>query len=494
MAATRDLFGDIATRTNGDIYIGVVGPVRCGKSTFISRFMRTIIVPKVENKAEQQRVIDELPQSGDGATVMTTQPKFVPSKAVSIRVGGASSAVMKVRLIDCVGYMVPGAAAHHPDGRVRMVKTPWSDAEIPFEKAAEIGTKKVITEHSTVAVMMTTDGTITEIPRVNYMEAEERALKELKKAGKPFVIVVNSRTPNSAECKRVVTQLTEKHGAAVIAADVENLSAEVIHNIFSALLHEFPVSGFKVTMPKWLTVLDSGHQVISEAVDALKVFTKNVKRLSDNDSSRVFEKSQNFAALETASTDVATGIINYNIVPKPELYYKVLSSESGVEIKTEQELVAFIRHFGSVRGEYAKIKDALKQVDEAGYGVVTPAIESYTLDQPQLYKQGRNFGVRLKATAPSLHIIKVDVFTEVTPTIGSQSQSEEMLKTLSHDYETNKEACWNTNIFGKPLQAIVQDGINAKANGMHQEAQRKMKRTLTKIVNNGRGGIICILL
>ena len=490
--AAQNIFHDIATRTNGDIYIGVVGPCRTGKSTFISKFMRQMIVPKVEGKAEQQRVIDELPQSGDGVAVMTTQPKFVPAKAVQIKTAG--SATMRVRMIDCVGYMVPGAIANHADGKVRLVKTPWSENEMPFEKAAEIGTKKVIADHSTIAIMVTTDGTITDIPRFNYLEAEERTIKELKKAGKPFVVVVNSKTPNSGECKKVCGDLATKHGVTVIPLDIEALSTDHISQLITAVLHEFGVSGFKVTMPKWLTVLDIGHEIINEAVEALKAFTKNIKRLSDSDTARVFEKSSHFEKLETTNTCVATGIIHYNIVPKPELYYKVLSSESGVDIKSEQELVAFVRHMGSAKHQYTAIRDALEQARSTGYGVVTPHLRDFQLDAPSLYKRGRDYGVRLRATAPSLHIVKVDVFTEVTPTIGSQAQSEEMLRAIQADYDTNRDACWNTNIFGKPLSSLAQDGITTKASSMHPEAQRKIKRTLTKIVNNGRGGIICILL
>ena len=490
--ATQNIFHDIATRTNGDIYIGVVGPCRTGKSTFISRFMRQMIVPKVDGKAEQQRVIDELPQSGDGTAVMTTQPKFVPAKAVQIKTAG--SATMRVRMIDCVGYLVPGAMANHADGKVRHVKTPWSETEMPFEKAAEIGTKKVIADHSTIAIMVTTDGTITEIPRANYIEAEERTIKELKKAGKPFVVIVNSKTPTGGECKKVCADIAAKHGVTTLPLDVEALSTENISQVITKILHEFGVAGFKVSMPKWLTVLDVGHEIIGEAVEALKSFTKGIKRLSDNDTSKIFDKSPHFERLETTNTCVATGIIHYNIVPKPELYYKVLSSESGVQIRNEQELVAFVKHMGAAKHQYIAIKDALEAAHSSGYGVVTPSMKDYSLDAPSLYKRGKDYGVRLRATAPSLHIIKVNVSTEVTPTIGSQAQSEEMLRAIQADFETNREACWNTNIFGKPLQAIVQDGISAKSTGMHPEAQRKIKRTLTKIVNNGRGGIICILL
>lgn len=490
--ANNIIFDSIANRTGGDIYIGVVGPVRCGKSTFIAKFMRSHILPKVENKAEQQRVLDELPQSADGSAIMTTQPKFVPAKAVSIKVAGSNT--MRVRLIDCVGYLVPGATGNQTDGKIRNVKTPWSNDEMPFEKAAEIGTRKVIADHSTVAVMVTTDGTVTNIPRANYVEAEEKIIKELKKSTKPFVIVLNSRTPASAECRKIAGQLTEKHGVVVIPMDVEHLDTENINNIFKSLLHEFGVCGFKVNMPKFLTVLDGSHSLITEAIDGLKSYTKNVKRLSDNDPSKVFSNSANFQALETVNTDVATGIITFNIVPKPDLYYKVLSAECGVEIKSEQALVAYIRHVSASKAEFDKVKSALRQAVDGGYGVVQPVLNDYALDKPQLYRNGRSWGVKLRAVAPSLHIIRVDVNTEVTPTIGSQQQSEEMLKYLSNQYESDRTAIWSTNILGKNLDTLVQEGITNKIIGMNTEAQRKMKRTLTKIVNNGRGGIICILL
>jgi len=452
-----------------------------------------MVLPRIEGKPEHARVVDSLPQSGDGVSVMTTQPMFVPRDGVRIKINGTTT--MKVRLVDCVGYMVDGVQVNHADGKVRQVKTPWSDTAMPFDKAAEFGTRKVITDHSTVSIMMTTDGTITaELPRANYIDAEDRVIKELKKSKKPFVVVVNSKDPLSVAAKRVVTDMKTRHNATAIAMDVENLTLDNIQEIFHVLLHMFGVSGFKINMPNWLTVLDSGHELIAEAVDALKNHTKTVKKLSDNDSSKVFEKSLHFESLQTTSVDIGTGIITYNIVPKPDLYYRVLSKESGVEIAGERELVAFVRQFGAAREEFEKIKSAMEQVNERGYGIVAPTFASYNLDKPTLYKQGRNFGVKFRASATSLHIVRVDVATEITPTIGSQAQSEEMLKTIINDYDNNRDACWNTNIFGKPLREIAMDGINGKATGMNPDTQNRMKRTITKIVNKGRGGIICIIL
>jgi stage IV sporulation protein A len=490
-ASNNGIFADIATRTGGDIYVGVVGPVRCGKSTFVTRFMRSVVLPRVENKAEAQRITDELPQSADGTAIMTTSPKFIPGKAVGIKIGNAS---MRVRMVDCVGFLVPGATGDQTDGRIRNVKTPWSDNEMPFDRAAEIGTKKVITEHSTIAIMLTTDGSFGSIPRGNFIEAEEKTIKDLKKCGKPFVVIMNSKNPTSPECKKIVTQIAEKHDVTVIALDVDNLTTEDINKIFESVLQEFGVAGFRVTMPKWLQVLPVEHPIINEAIEALKTHTKNIKRLSDNGMTKVFEKSLTFDKLETTQIDVATGMITYNVVPKADLYYRVISAECGSQITNEAELVAYIKHVGNAKAGYDQIKEALAAVESTGYGVVAPVATDYQLEKPSLYRNGKSYGVRLRATAPSLHIVKVNVATEVKPTIGSKEQSEDMLKTIQNDFEHDKEAVWNTNIFGKSLQSIVHEGIATKTVSMHPEAQKKVKRTLTKIVNNGKGGMICILL
>jgi len=489
MANTGKLFADIATRTNGEIHIGVVGPVRTGKSTFITKFMQSTIVPKISNSDERARVVDELPQSGDGTTIMTTQPKFVPNRAVEVQMG---SAEMRVRMIDCVGYIVHGAGGHIIDGKPRLVKTPWSDNEMPFEKAAEMGTRKVIKEHSTIAVVMTTDGSVAGIARENYVEAEERVISQLKKMGKPFVVIVNSRNPHGEEAKVLSAQITKKHSVATLALNVNELSTTDINQVFTSLLAEFGVNGFKVNMPKWLTVLDTSNEIIHEAIDALKKYTASIKRLSDNKPERVFEKSAHFARLETTHVDVATGIVTYNIVPHADLYTRVLSSMSGANIASEAHLVAYLSHSGKVMAEHNKIREALAQATETGYGIMAPTFADYVLHAPQLHKSGRSFGLKLRATAPSLHLVRVDVATDVLPTIGTREQSEEMLKLMSAEFETNKDALWQVPIFGKSLESIVREGITGKANAMSMTAKVKMKRTLTKIVNNGRGRLIAI--
>ena len=491
MVMNNNVFENIAMRTNGDIYLGVVGPVRCGKSTFITKFMRQLAIPNIENSYEQQRVIDELPQSADGTAVMTTQPKFVPSRAVGIKIGDAA---MRLRLIDCVGYMIDGVSGLESDGHIRNVKTPWSDVEMPFDQAAEIGTRKVIVDHSTIAVVVTTDGTITDLPRENYVTAEEKVIFELKQYGKPFVVVVNSRTPSSSGCQEICASIQEKFGVKALGIDLENMSTDDISNIFDGILAEFPVTGFKVKMPAWLQVMPARHEVIVDAIERLRHYTKSVRRIADNNTAAVFADSAYFTKIETSEVDVATGTIIYNLVPKPDLYYKLISKESGLCIQNEQHLMAYVQKVAGKAKEYDKLKDAIDAAETKGYGVVVPTLDSYKLDTPRLYKNGRNYGLKLRATAPSLHIIKVDVGSEVTPTIGTQEQSKEMLEFLKSEYETNKEAVWQTPIFGKSLDEIMQEGVGAKIANMPANAMKQMKRTIGKVVNNGKGGIICILL
>ena len=491
MVMNNQVFENIATRTNGDIYLGVVGPVRCGKSTFIAKFMRQLAIPNIENSYEQQRVIDELPQSADGTAVMTTQPKFVPNRAVSIKVGDAA---MRVRLIDCVGYMIDGVSGLESEGHIRNVKTPWSDVEMPFDQAAEIGTRKVIVDHSTIAVVVTTDGTITDLARENYVTAEEKVIFELKQYGKPFVVVVNSRTPGSSTCQAVCQSIQDKFGVQALGLDLENLTTEDITKIFDGILAEFPVTGFKVNLPSWLQVMPVNHPVIVDAVERLRHYTKTVRRVADNNPTNLCDDSPYFSQVETSEVDVATGTIVYNLVPNPDLYYRLISQESGLKIQNAQHLMAYVQKVAGKAKEYDKLKDAIDDAETKGYGVVVPTLDSYKLDTPRLYKHGRNYGLKLRATAPSLHIIKVDVGSEVTPTIGTQEQSKEMLEFLKREYETNKEAVWQTPIFGKSLDEIMQEGVGAKIANMPANAMKQMKRTIGKVVNNGKGGIICILL
>ena len=491
MANMQRVLSDIATRTKGDIYIGVVGPVRVGKSTFITRFMQQAVVPKLEDRDERQRLIDELPLSGDGASIMTTQPRFVPAKAAAIRVGRTE---MRMRMVDCVGYLVEGASGHIVDGKPRMVKTPWQDKEMTFEKAAEFGTKKVIKEHSTLAIVMTTDGTVAGIARENYIEAEERVIGQLKKLGKPFVIVVNSRDAGSAPARELATQLSVRHGVATLCLNADSLSTDNVTQVFSALLAEFPINGFRVTMPKWLSVLDSTSDIIAEAIESIRKHAGAVRKISDAEAMTLFDKSVNFKALSVTNIDVVSGIVTYNLVPRDDLYSRVLSSQAGVELKDEAHLVAFLRHSGGLLSSTAQIREAMQAANEDGYGIISPRFSDFELSRPTLNKSGRNFGLKLRASAPSFHLLRVDVATEVTPTIGSKSQSEEMLKLMQAEFDADRNALWQVPVFGRSLGSIVEEGIAGKAQTMPVEARRKMKRTITKIVNQGKGGVICILL
>ena len=487
MANMQRVLSDIAQRTKGDIYIGVVGPVRVGKSTFITRFMQQAVVPKLDDHDEKQRLVDELPLSGDGSTIMTTQPRFVPAKAAQIRVGASQ---MRIRMVDCVGYLVEGASGHVIDGKPRMVKTPWQEKEMTFEKAAEFGTKKVIKEHSTLAVVMTTDGSITDIPRENYIEAEERVISQLKRLGKPFVIVVNTRDVKSA--RGMAAELSAKHGVNALALNADSLSNDDVTQVFSALLAEFPINGFRVTMPKWLRVLDTTSDVISEAIEAIRRHATSVRKIADAEAVGLFEKSPNFLALTVTNIDVVSGVVTYSLVPRDDLYSRVLSGAAGVDLTDEAQLVAFLRHSGGLLSSTKQVREAMMMANESGYGIISPQFSDFVLDRPTLRKSGKNFGIKLRAHAPSFHLVKVDVETYVTPTIGSREHSEDMLKLMHTEYDKDANALWEVPVFGRSLGSIVEEGITSRVHKMPEATRIKMKRTITKIVNTGRGFVIVI--
>ena len=487
------IYEDIKTRTNGDIYVGVVGPVRVGKSTFISEFMQKLVIPNIENKNVRDRAVDELPQSADGKTVMTTQPKFVPNEAVKISV--ADKINLKVRMIDCVGYLVSGAMGATENDKPRLVKTPWSEEEMPFEQAAEIGTKKVIEEHSTIGVVVTTDGSVTDIPRANYISAEERVVSEMKACGKPFVIVLNCKNPASADSKKLAQNLSEKYQAQVVAMNVAEMKEQDVDKIFEKVLLEFPIKSIKVGMPKWMQALSFSNPIITEIVGEVKKFAQNVKKIGDaNKESVVFTESESFDPITFSNVEMGEGIIKFNVIPKETLFYRVLSDECGFAINDDYELVSYIKNLAIAKVEYDKLKDALEQVEQTGYGIVVPGKEEYTLQQPEVVKQGNKYGVKIKASAPSLHIIKVDVETEVTPLVGTESQSQDLVDYLSERFETDPEGIWDTNLIGKSLYSLIDDNISSKIVMMPADAQRKMKKTLGRIINEGKGGVLCILL
>lgn len=487
------LYEDIAKRTGGDIYVGVVGPVRCGKSTFITQFMQNLVVPNIEDKNAKQRTIDELPQSADGKTIMTTQPRFVPSKAAAIRLDNKID--MNVRMIDCVGYLIEGALGHEENQKERLVKTPWSNEEMPFEKAAEIGTKKVIDEHSTIGIVLTTDGSITDIPRSSYVKAEERVVSELTAQNKPFVVVLNSKLPKGDEAKKLAKSLEAKYGVPVLPMDVLKLNQNNIDEIFEKILLEFPIKSLKVKMPKWMQALPFDNPIVSSVVEEVKKFGENANKIGQIDRTNVaFLESEDFEPVVVSSIKMGEGKVYFEVTPKPGLFYRVLSEQCNMEIADDFHLISYVKQLAYAKTEYDKIKLALADVKENGYGVVMPNVEDMKLEEPEIVKQGNKFGVKLKASAPSLHIMSVDIETEVNPIVGSQAQSEEMVKYMMSEFEQNPQAIWETNMFGKSLSSLVKEGIDSKITLMPVEAQRKMRKTLGRIINEGKGGIICILL
>ena len=486
------IYDDIKSRTNGDIYIGVVGPVRVGKSTFITSVMQKLVLPNISEKNAKERTIDELPQSADGKTIMTTQPHFVPNEAVKIKVAGAD---MKVRMIDCVGYLVNGVLGHTEDDKPRLVKTPWSESDLPFEEAAELGTTKVIKEHSTIGVMVTTDGSVTDIARSNYIEAEERIVAELKAQGKPFVVVLNCKHPNSNDSKKLATSLSAKYEVPVVPINALELKDEDVDKVFESILMEFPVKSIQIKMPAWLRALSFESDIISEIAEEMRKISSNMLKLSDADKNQLaFAESSCFDPITVSAVNAGDGVVQFNVIPKEGLFYQVLSRECGYEIKDDFELVNYIKELAVAKFEYDKLKNALEQVKQTGYGIVEPRKEDFELSEPEIIKQGNRYGVKIKANAPSLHIMRVDVETEVTPLVGTEDQSQDFAKGLLDQFENDAQAIWDTNILGKSLSSLVGDNINSKIVLMPVEAQRKMRKTLARIVNEGKGGVLCILL
>lgn len=488
-----DIYNDISTRTGGDIYIGVVGPVRTGKSTFITKFMETLVLPNINNKLQKKIATDEMPQSADGKTIMTTQPKFIPANAVKVQFKNKSSA--NVRLVDCVGYLVEGAVGHEEENKPRLVKTPWSDEEIPFEKSAEIGTRKVIEEYSTIGVVVTTDGSIGEIPRENYIPAEERVIQELKGLNKPFIIILNTKTPDADSTKKIASDLEEEYGVTVVIKNIANMTTQDVSAIMEKILLEFPMKSFDVELPKWMQALPSDNAIIKEVCEKLKEKSCDICKMRDfallND---LFVDNPNFNCPVIDEISLGEGVANYKLPVKEGLFYKILSDECGETIEDDYSLVSFIKSFSQEKKKFAKIKDALYDAEENGYGVVIPSIEEMNLEEPTLVKQNGRYGVKLKASAPSLHIMKVDVATEVAPIVGTEKQGEELVNSLMKQFEDNPKEIWSTNMFGKSLHDLVNDGLSTKVNSMPKEVQGKMRKTLSRIVNENKGGLICILL
>lgn len=488
-----ELYKDIAKRTDGDIYVGVVGPVRTGKSTFIKRFMDLLVIPNIENEYKRERAKDELPQSSSGRTIMTTEPKFVPNEAVEITIG--NNIKLKTRLVDCVGYLVNNAIGYLEDDMPRMVKTPWSDEEIPFEKAAEIGTKKVIEEHSTIGIVVTTDGSITDIPREDYITAEERVISELKAMNKPFIILLNSANPYSDYTQELAAKLQVKYSSPVLATDCANLNLDDLNSIFSKILYEFPIEQMNISFPKWVDGLDYDHPLKKELYTEIKEAFKDIHILKQiDDGIGKIQKTEIIQKTVLEEINLGNGNVSITVNLKEELFYQVLSEISGVTISNEGDLFSTITEFARTKKEYDKISYALEEVKAKGYGIVTPSMDELILDEPEMVKQGSRFGVKLKAKAPSIHMIRADIETEVSPIVGSEKQSEELVNYLLSEFESDPQKIWESNIFGKSLHELVNEGLQNKLCRMPEDAQMKLQETLERIVNEGSGGLICIIL
>ncbi|SKA76139.1 stage IV sporulation protein A [Clostridium sp. USBA 49] len=488
-----DIYKDIAERTQGDIYVGVVGPVRTGKSSFIKRFMDLMVIPNIENSYKKQRAKDELPQSASGKSIHTTEPKFVPNEAVEIHIGDGVK--FKVRMVDCVGYIVKGALGYSEVNGPKMVTTPWYDHEIPFEEAAEIGTKKVINEHSTIGLVVTTDGSITDIPREDYLEAEERVVKELKAINKPFIIILNSANVNDPKTEELRKELEEKYDVPVQTLDVLNMNENDIATVFQIVLKEFPVSEINIDIPEWIEKLEPKHWLKIDFLNLVKDMCKKIFKVRDVKRSIEDFKEVEFLDLaDLSEINMGNGTARVILNPKKNLFYKVLSEVCGSDIKGENELLSIIKTLNEAKVEYDKVAQALKDVRETGYGLVSPQLSEMKLEEPEVVKQGNRCVVKLKASAPSLHFIKADIESEISPIMGTEKQSEELMKSLLDQFENDKSKIWQSNMFGKPLEILVKEELQNKLYKMPEDVQIKLQKTLQKIINEGTGGLICIIL
>jgi len=487
------IYDDIALRTNGNIYLGIVGPVRTGKSTFIKRFMETLVIPNIDDVYMKERARDELPQSGSGRTIMTAEPKFVPEDAVEIHMEGAAS--LSVRLVDCVGYMVEGAIGHLEGETQRMVTTPWFDHEITMAEAAEIGTRKVIAEHSTIGVVITTDGTITDIPREGYLAAEERVITELKEIGKPFLVLINSQDPRGQAAAELRMSLEETYGITARAVNCLELDEGDILEIIHSVLREFPVSEFGIFLPPWVDALPFDHPICAQLFEAIRECAGNMRYMRDV--TGVVEGIAEREGISRAGVrrmSLGTGIVHADIDLPRARFYETLSSESGFAIQDDGDLMGLLTEMSHVKMEFDKISNALDEVRTRGYGVVLPTRDQLQLEEPEIVKQGGRYGVRLKASAPSIHMIAANIETEVSPAVGGERSSEEIINFLLQEFEGDVSRIWESNIFGKSLYDIASEGLTAKIKKMPEEAQGKLQETLQRIINEGSGGLICIIL
>ena len=484
-----NIYADIAARTGGNIYIGVVGPVRTGKSTLVKKIMEELVIPGISDPYRRERARDELPQSGSGKTIMTSEPKFVPEEAVEVSPDGAAK--LRVRLIDSVGYLVNGAVGAEEDGAPRMVTTPWFDEEIPMTQAAELGTKKVMAEHCSIGLVVTTDGTVTDIPRQDYLEAEARAIADMRKTGKPWLVILNSRNPQGEAARQAAAQLREQ-GVEPLVLDVAAMGAEDIGRIFTALLYTFPMTELRVYLPRWLDALEKNHPVKQALYQALRQHGEEIRNLGQAEGALApLGEMPQIQSYTLTGIDLADGTVSVTIALPDSLYYEILSSKAGVPIESDAQLLALLMELAKIKQEYDKISDALDAVRATGYGVVSPAAGEMRLEKPEIIRKGGAYGVKLRAGAPSIHMVRVDIDTEISPMVGDEKQSRDLIDRLTGE---DPEMLWQSNIFGKSVYDMIQEGLTAKLVQLPEEVRVKFRGTLTRIVNEGATGLICLIL
>lgn len=488
-----NLYADIAERTGGDIYIGVVGPVRTGKSTFIKRLMEELVIPHIDDLYQRERAKDELPQSGSGKTIMTAEPKFVPEEAVQITPDG--TATLSVRLIDSVGYMVDGAIGATENGAPRMVTTPWFDEEIPMTEAAELGTKKVMEEHSTVGIVVTTDGTITDIPRADYIAAEERAIRDMQATGKPFLVLINSAQPNGAEATALRDYIAQTYSVSAMTADCQGMQEAELNALLRELLYAFPMREMRVFLPAWVQALELDHPLKAALYQALRANAEAISRLAEAEPAiaRVAQL-EDVCGYRVLSIDLGSGTVTCELDMEEGLFYQILGQRTGFDIENDGQLLSLLTALAEMKKQYDKISAALEEVRATGYGIVMPSAEELHMEVPEIVRKGNSYGVKLKASAPSIHLLRADIQTEISPMVGDEQQSEELVKYLLGEYEGNTEKLWDSNIFGKSVFELVNEGLTTKLRRMPDDARYKIKDALTKIINEGANGLICLLI
>ena len=489
----KDIYSSIAERTGGDIYIGVVGPVRTGKSTFIKRFMESLVLPNIKSEFVRERALDELPQSAAGKTIMTTEPKFIPEEAVEVSLG--DGATFNVRLIDCVGYIVPSAVGYIENEQPRMVMTSWFDEEIPFNMAAEIGTQKVITDHSTIGLVVTTDGSISDIPRSEYEECEERVINELKAIGKPFIVVLNTTSPASPEAKALAAELSDRYDAKVIPVNCLDLEEGDIREMIREILYSFPVREINIRTARWINSLEKGHWLRSEILGCIREAAKDVRLVREAaEAAEAMADCPHIVSAAATAIDLGKGSVTITAELDSSLFYKILGEATGIELSSESDLMPLLMELNDIRRKYERIAPALEEVEATGYGIVMPELEELSLEEPKIIKQGGKYGVKLKASAPSIHLMKANINTTVSPIVGTERQSEELVMYLLDGFDDDPKKIWESNIFGKSLHELVNEGLHNKLYKMPVDARMKLQETLERVINDGCSGLICFIL